>query len=74
MNGRGKCRGCGADILWSMTEKGKAIPVDPEPVLGGNLVLECFNALARVVKPDPRIKAYRSHFATCPEGIRWRKP
>lgn len=73
MNGRGKCRGCGADVLWSMTENGKAIPLNPEPVLNGNLVLECCNALARRVKPSPGVKAYQSHFVTCPDAGKFRR-
>lgn len=33
------CTSCGAPILWAVTETGKRIPVDREPVAGGNLRL-----------------------------------
>ena len=27
--GKGKCKGCGAEIEWFRTPKGKAMPIDP---------------------------------------------
>ena len=67
------CRTCGVEIIWSRTENGKAIPLDPEPVFGGNVVLECNGALARVVKPDPGVKRHVSHFKTCPQAGQHRR-
>lgn len=32
-------RSCGANILWAETEKGKRIPIDPTPVVDGNMRL-----------------------------------
>ena len=29
---KGKCRGCGADIVWIQTPGGKSMPCDPVPV------------------------------------------
>ena len=46
-----RCRSCGAEVVWSKTENDRNIPLDPEPVLGGNVILECHGALARVVEP-----------------------
>lgn len=68
------CRSCGAEILWSETMTGKKIPLDPEQVLGGNIVLEAEGALARIVKPEPGVKRYRSHFASCPQAEQHRRP
>jgi len=67
------CRSCGAPILWSRTENNKPIPLDPEPVPGGNVVLEACGALARVVKPDPSVKRHVSHWTSCPQAKQWRK-
>ncbi len=83
------CRSCGASIVWTVTEKGKKMPVDAEPTLDGNIVL----IHKEVGKPpiaryeDKREKATRqderidpaartrfiSHFVTCPQAKKWRK-
>lgn len=34
------CRSCGVAIEWAKTEAGRWIPVDPEPVPGGNLKID----------------------------------
>ena len=39
MTGPTKCRSCGAEIVWAVTQLGKRMPVDVAPVVGGNLVL-----------------------------------
>lgn len=31
---RSTCRGCGAEILWGVTEAGKRVPLDPEEHAG----------------------------------------
>lgn len=68
-----RCRSCGKEINWSRTMKDKPIPIDPEPVLGGNVILEANGALARVVKPDPGVRRFVSHFSTCPNAAHHRK-
>ena len=81
-----KCSACGAAIVWAVTAKGKRMPVDPEPVVGGNLVLELAGsgAIVRVQTAAEKAEAaavgkvlgtrYVSHFATCPAAARFRKP
>lgn len=32
---RGVCRGCGAEMLWAITEKGNRMPLDPAPDADG---------------------------------------
>lgn len=71
------CRSCGASIRWAITERsGKRIPVDPDPVDDGNLVLRDAgggDVIASVVAPgellldDPGVR-FVSHFATCPHA------
>ena len=68
MNSR--CSSCGASIRWARTEKGKAIPVDPEPVTDGNLIVD-EAGVARVVGAGKG--THRSHFASCPEASQHRK-
>lgn len=58
-----KCKSCKADIMWTRTDSGKAMPLDAEPekriVIAG--------ATAKVVD------TYTSHFATCPNAEAHRK-
>jgi len=68
-----KCKTCGKRIVWSRTIHDKPIPLDPEPVYGGNVVLEAFGALARVVAPQADTKRYQAHFVTCPQADKHRR-
>ena len=75
------CRSCGAEILWTVTHKGRPMPVDAEPVEGGNIRLRHDDDGIVAEYPGkehpslfeaPRPR-YVSHFATCPERDEWRK-
>lgn len=74
MNG-GKCRTCGRKIEWARTRKGHALPLDIEPVDGGNVELETAGGelVARVVTPEPGRVRRVSHFATCPDAVAHRR-
>jgi len=63
--GEAKCRWCGKPMKWADTEKGKKIPLDPDPVDNGNI--ELVNGIARVVgqSDNPADIRHISHFATC---------
>lgn len=68
-----RCASCQAEILWLRTVNNKAMPVDPEPVPNGNVVIE--GETARVLRrgeehPGPR---YKSHFATCTTPAAFRR-
>ena len=83
-----RCKGCGAEVIWKKTPMGKKIPVDPEPVwidigsaerrsylrkdgsfIFGRKVGDAYDD----DDPDSNlIEAYESHFATCPDGARFR--
>ena len=87
MSDRGTCRSCGAPVLWVKTEARKAIPLDPEPVEGGNIIVSvgpgrqetahterAEETAARRACPIPEGRtAFLSHFATCPDHKKWRK-
>lgn len=70
------CRSCGKPMLWARTAAtGSLIPLDPDPVPDGNLILADGLASAYVLDttlfetpppPAPPGKRYKSHFATCP--------
>jgi hypothetical protein len=78
-----RCRSCRAEIIWTTNvESGKAMPVDPTPVPGGNVVLTAGNdgPRAQVLSPAEVRRRYPtslglhlSHFATCADAASWRK-
>lgn len=76
-----ECRSCSARIIWTVTHRGRKMPVDAEPVEGGNirLRLEANRVIAEYpgrehpsLLEDDR-KRYVSHFATCEQSDEWRK-
>lgn len=70
------CRSCKAKIIWTVTENGKRMPVDPMPCPDGNLALVMLSGgvlESRVVKGDDRQDLYLSHFTTCPNANRHRR-
>lgn len=69
------CSTCERPILWALSERGKPIPIDPQPRADGNIVLRALGGVedrvAHVLKPDETASAeprYVSHFATCPQA------
>lgn len=76
-----RCRSCDARIIWTenVTTR-RRMPVDADPVVGGNVVLVSGNdgPEARVLTRDelskrqPRLDGqpdlYVSHFSTCPNA------
>lgn len=77
-----QCRGCGADIAFIKTTKGKPMPVNPEsvyfvPAGGPNTYVMIDGSVQRGRKPGTGDKetriGYISHFATCPAAKDFRK-
>ncbi len=76
-----ECRSCGAAVIWTVTHKGRKMPVDAEPVPNGNIRLrpEGDKVIAEYPgKEHPSLleddrKRYVSHFATCDHSDEWRK-
>ena len=74
-----RCRSCRRPILWAETEKGRRIPIDPQPVTDGNIVLherhlhQAQLAIVRLSIPTGTDIRYKSHFATCPQASKFRK-
>jgi len=73
-----KCRSCGAAIFWAKTRAGKNVPIDAEPRADGNLRIRRVDDLAWILSGDDDsiagFQRHVSHFATCPDSAKWRKP
>ena len=78
------CRGCGKEIAFIKTVKGKSMPVNPEsvyfiPAGGPNTYVMIDGTIQRGREPDwtddgkPASIGYICHFATCPEQDRMRR-
>lgn len=68
-----RCReeGCGARIKFVRTASGARMPVDAQPVVGGEWVI-----LERTLVPfeqAPELPRYRTHYATCTNPARFRE-
>lgn len=77
-----RCRGCGGPMRWAQNETtGRRVPIDPDPVPDGNLVLVALRPgatpLVRYLRKHepvaPTSPRYVSHFATCPQADQFRK-
>lgn len=73
-----KCRSCGKPIVWAQVKvTGSRIPLDPEPVKGGNIRLldrpwvEVLSGKNLDRATDERM--FVTHYATCPDAESWRK-
>jgi hypothetical protein len=75
------CRSCHQSITWAVTQKGKRMPLDPEPTAAGNIVLThadppvaipqskiSVEQLRAQCERDPQggpLRLYTSHWTTC---------
>jgi len=78
-----ECRSCGAEVVWTLTSKGKRMPCDLLPVEGGDFFLfrvgDNIDAVHAKSRDERASKAERrgqdrfaSHFATCPNAAQHR--
>lgn len=69
------CRSCGAPVIWTVTERGKRMPVDAEPVWGGEFVIGQEGDIVRAIydRRDGDCLRHKSHFATCDQPDKWRR-
>lgn len=78
-----KCKGCGAEIRWLKTAKGKNLPVDPDPIpywkdpKGDRKVMtpngEVITCTCTGKPGEETGIGYVPHWATCPEEKQFRK-
>ena len=62
-----KCKGCGAEIIWAKTDKGKNMPFDKKFVQ-----MWFLNFDKKEMHATP-ISVYQTHWATCPKAKDFRK-
>lgn len=61
----GRCRTCGAEVVWAKTPAGKPIPLDAIPTK--RVLIGARTGLAHVVT------VYVTHFETCPDAAKHRR-
>lgn len=84
---RSTCRSCRAPIVWALTSKGRLMPIDADPVDGGNISLVEITTmqdweprLMAVVHPERQAsllddgEQHVAHFTTCPQADEHRRP
>ena len=81
---RGRCHGCGAEIVWIKTAAGKSMPCAPRPVpywarpgAAEKVVLQNSGKVVSCDFEGPRDEVtgfgYISHFSTCPQTRDFRR-
>ena len=80
---KGKCRGCGAQIIWIKTAAGKSMPCNAEAVrywakakAAGKVVTPNGEVISCEFEGDAQAATgigYVSHFSTCPKAKTFRK-
>jgi len=74
-----KCRACEAPLLWTVTTKGKKMPVDAKPTEFGPFVLLYEGQRQPTAKyigaagDSGGEKRYESHWATCTDAEKFRR-
>lgn len=72
----GKCRSCGAAIIWCPSQQGKLAPIDAESAVDGNIRILADGSYE--VMTDIELMAWegskhKNYFATCPQSKQWKK-
>lgn len=69
------CRSCGQPIIWTVTERGKRMPVDAWPGAGAFRLEQYASGppVAIYGGGETMEERYTSHFATCPQSSEWRR-
>lgn len=81
---KGRCRGCGAEIVWVKTAAGKSMPCNPgmvpfweRPGASGKVVLQGSGKVISCDLDGLRDEltgfGYISHFSTCPQARGFRR-
>jgi len=73
------CASCRRPVIWTVTDKGKRMPVDAQPTPDGSIVLTVDKAevRSRIVEVKfrfGRTDLHTSHFARCPAADTHRRP
>jgi len=76
-----RCRSCGAEVRWALTERGKRMPLDPQPVDDTERELFVLRGRDQLLPTAVAVPAgafeeephFRSHFASCPHAEQHRR-
>ena len=70
-----ECKGCGQDIKWIEMVSGKSMPIDPKPQNMVVRVEDLPEGCMPICDPDQgvMIKAYITHWSTCPRSKDFKK-
>ena len=63
-----RCKSCQAEIVWSTTEAGKAVPLNTPPEK--RFIMTIKHGEGESVK---LVETWQSHFVTCPQAKEHRK-
>lgn len=70
--GYGRCRSCGAPVVWVETVRGTRIPFNPPLAIARTQETLLAGDDTRTIEHvDSAVST--SHFATCPDATQWRK-
>lgn len=69
-----RCRSCDAKSRWVTMESGKAMLIDPYPHHAGNIARLADGRGTVTNDAPPGQPLYRSHFASCPDADKHRRP
>lgn len=74
-----RCRSCDAPVRWVTTERGKNMPLNPDPVENGNIeLIQRDGQTIAVVHPAGHVDLFGgprfvTHFTDCPSAAEWRR-
>jgi hypothetical protein len=72
-----RCDGCGKPIFWAYTERGKPMPLDPDPVEPATGTYVVSGKHCRASQPmfdPPQTVHYMNHWTTCTHRDEFRRP
>ena len=69
-----ECSGCGAEIKFVKSKAGKWLPIDADVVESDGTMILYVDELTGFKKLPAGRKGHLSHFASCPEANKFRKP
>ena len=67
----GRCRSCDAPVVWVPTKNGLLMPLDPKPVVAGNVAI--IDGLAVVVGEAVNVDGVGPERYTCPGAAEHRR-
>jgi len=70
-----RCKSCGAEITWAVTQQGRVMPLDAAKVLVAIPTGRFVDNGSGQLTPQVEVRqASLTHFATCPHAQQHRKP